>query len=104
MIWITLMFGFCAIITGVFIILELNWSIQNIMDNWKKFWGPLKIFAILLAPFCFMPVILDVLITIGVGMLLGTSGMMGMMVSMLVTSIVAAFLYYMRRKHNWKYI
>lgn len=99
-------FAFCAfaLITGVFIILEINWSIKNVMENWEKFWGPLKIFAILLSPLCFMPVILDVTITIGIGMLLGAEGMMGMAVSMIITSAIAGYLFYMRRKHNWKYI
>ena len=98
--------AFCifALITGIFIILEINWSIKNVMENWKKFWGPLKIFAILLAPLCFMPVILDVVATIGIGTLLGAKGMMGMAVSMIITSSIAGYLFYMRRKHNWKYI
>ena len=101
-----MLFAFCifALITGIFIILEINWSIKNVMENWKKFWGPLKIFAILLAPLCFMPVILDVVATIGIGTLLGAEGMMGMAVSMIITSSIAGYLFYMRRKHNWKYI
>lgn len=101
---ITVIFGICALITGSFIILELNWSIQNIRYHWNRMWGPAKIVAILLAPFCMMPVILDVTITLAIAYLLGTSGMMGMMVSMVVTSTIAGYLFYMRRKHNWRYI
>ena len=104
MLWVVIIFGVCALMTGGFIILKLNWSINNVMENWKKFYGPLKIFAIILAPLCFMPVILDVSITIAIGLLLGTEGMMGMMVSMMVTSAIAGYLFYMRRKHKWKYI
>lgn len=104
MLGIVIIFGVCAIVTGIFIILELNWSINNFMKLWAHFWGPGKILAILGFPICFLPVGIDVGITIGVGMLLGTEGMMGLMVSMMVTSIAAGYLYYMRRKHKWRFI
>jgi len=104
MLWVTVIFGVCSLMTGLFIVLELNWSIQNLMRLWNRCWGPLKILAIILSPLCFMPVILDVIITLGVTMLLGAEGMMGLMASMVVASTVAGYLYYMRRKHGWQYI
>ena len=104
MLGIVVIFGIAAFVTGAFIIIELNWSVQNCMHWFEKFKGPLKIFAIPVAPFCFMPVIIDVLITIGINMLLDASGMMGMMVSMIICSVVAGYLYRLRRQHGWKWI
>ena len=101
---IVAIFGICAVATGIFMILELNWSIKNLMQTWHSLWGPLKIFIIPMIPLCFMPIILDVLITIGITMFIGAEGMMGLMTSMVICSCIAGYLFYMRRKHNWKYI
>ncbi len=91
-----IIFGF---ITGAFIVMELNWSIKNVQINTKN--G--KITGYLTIPLCFMPVIWDVLITIGISILLGTKGMMGMAVSMVACSMIAGYLFYARRKHHWRY-
>jgi hypothetical protein len=101
---VVIIFVLCAAATGLFMILEVNWSINNLMRTWNQLWGPLKIFIIPMFPICFMPVILDVLLTIGITMLLGAEGMMGLMVSMMICSAMAGYLFYMRRKHNWRFI
>jgi hypothetical protein len=104
MLGIVIIFGICALATGIFIILELNWSINNLMLTWDKLWGPLKIFILPMAPICFLPVLIDVAITLAVTSFLGAEGMMGLLTSGIICSAVAGYLYYMRRRHNWKYI
>jgi hypothetical protein len=104
MLGIVIIFGICALTTGIFIILELNWSIHNLMATWAKLWGPMKIIIIPMAPICFLPVIIDVCITLGVTMFLGAEGMMGLLTSGIICSAIAGYLYYMRRKHNWRFI
>ena len=100
---IVIIFLVCAAATGMFIVLELNWSIRNFQNGWKSRKGPFKIIAIAMIPLYGMPIILDVLITIGVTMFLGAEGMMGLMTSMVITSSVGGYLFYKRRKHGWIY-
>lgn len=104
MLFVTLIFAVTALATGIFIILELNWSINNLMSTWNKLWGPAKILVIPMTPICFLPVIFDVAITLGVVSFLGAEGMMGLLTSGIICSSIAGYLYYMRRKHNWRYI
>lgn len=101
---IVIIFGICAIATCAFLILELNWSIKNLMTTWNSLWGPLKIFIIPMIPICFLPILIDVAITLAVIRFLGAEGMMGLLTAGIVCSGIAGYLYYMRRKHNWKYI
>ena len=100
---IVVIFLICAALTGIFTILELNWSIKNFLEGWNHYMGPLKIIALVLLPLYMMPIFLDVGITLAVTTFLGAEGMMGLMTSMVITSSVAGYLFYMRRKHNWKY-
>lgn len=101
---IVIVFGVMGAITCLFMVLELNWSINNLMNTYNRLWGPSKILIIFMIPLCFMPIILDVVITIGVIAFLGAEGMMGLLVSSIICPGIAAYLYYMRRKHKWKYI
>ncbi|HLD91486.1 MAG TPA: hypothetical protein VI911_10860 [Patescibacteria group bacterium] len=99
-----ILFAITAILTGVFMILELNWSIHNLMRTWSQLWGPLKIMIIPMIPVCFLPIILDVAITLGIVTFLGAEGMMGLLTSSIMCSAIAGYLFYMRRKHQWRYI
>ena len=100
---IVVIFLICAALTGIFTILELNWSIKNFLEGWNSHMGPFKVIDIILLPLYMMPIFLDVGITLGVTTFLGAEGMMGLMTSMVITSSVAGYLFYMRRKHGWKY-
>lgn len=103
MLAVVVIFLSCAVLTGIFTILELNWSIKNFREGWHSYKGPFKVLAILKLPLYMMPILLDVGITLSITMFLGAEGMMGLMVSMTITSAIAGYLFYMRRKHGWKY-
>lgn len=94
----------CAFVTTTLIICEIHWSIQNLIRMFERNTGVLRIKAILLVPLCFMPVLLDVFITLGLAVLLGLGGMVGSMVSMVASSSIALYLFVQRRRYGWRYI
>lgn len=92
-----------AFITTGFIIAEIHWSLQNLnrlLANYRGIW---KVAAVPFIPICFLPVLWDVLITIGLSFLFGFSGVLGMMVSMVASSVIAAYLFFQRRRNGWRY-
>lgn len=103
MLWLAVISIVLAGLTGFFIVMEINWSIHNFLDLANRK-GIKRILCVPMMPLCFMPVILDVLITIGIAKLIGTSGMIGMFMSAVVCSFVAGYLFYKRRKMGWRYM
>ena len=97
MLWLSLVAIVCAVITACFMIAEIHWSLQNVLRlmEGRNVFG--KLIRIPFLPFCFLPLIWDVLITIGLTMLFGMgANLIGMMSSMVLCSLVAAYLFVQR--------
>ena len=93
----------CALIVAILMGFELKWSINNLRELMDCSW-PMRILKIPFIPFCFLPLIWDVAITVILINVMGmTGGILGLTATMVCASVVGVVLFYCRRKYHWRF-
>lgn len=100
MLLITIIGLICGGISIIFIVMEIDESFKN----WGYLTQNFKAYHIYKLPYiiikAWLPLIMDVGITLGVVWLFSMGGVMGMLVSLMASSIISSYLYFRRRSSN----